>query len=107
MGNQYSNKRKPSFWTEDKLAKLKKLRENDKKSFGKIGKELGATKNQVLAAWNRKIIKKKFRSDLPEEEWCKPIVPSKPTLAWVPRVGSNGKYKTHEASTKKELGVHE
>jgi hypothetical protein len=94
MGNQYSNKKKPSFWTEDKLAKLRKLRENDKKSFGKIGKELGATKNQVLAAWNRKIIKNKFRSDLPEEELAKPIVPSKLTLAWVPGVGSSGKYKT-------------
>jgi hypothetical protein len=94
MGNQHTNKNKPSFWTEHKLAKLKKLRKKDKKSFGKIGKELGATKNQVLAAWNRKIIKKKFRSDLPEEERPQPIVPSKPTLAWVPGVGSSGKYKT-------------
>jgi hypothetical protein len=94
MGNQYSNKRKPSFWTEDKLAKLKKLREEEKKSFGNIGKELGATKNQVLAAWNRRIIKKKFRSDLPEEERPQPISSSKPTLAWVPGVGSSGKYKT-------------
>jgi hypothetical protein len=48
----------------------------------------------VLAAWNRKIIKKKFKSDLPEEERAKPIVPSKPTLAWIPGVGSSGKYKT-------------
>ena len=94
MGNQHTNKNKPSFWTEDKLAKLRKLREEDGKSFDKICKELGATKNQVLGAWNRKIIKKKFKSDLPEEERVKPIVPSKPTLAWVPGVGSSGKYKT-------------
>lgn len=94
MGNQHSNKRKPPFWTEDKLAKLKKLREDDNKSFGKIAKELGCTKNQALAAWNRRILKKKFPSDIPEEERHQSTAPAKPTLAWVPGVGSSSRYKT-------------
>lgn len=104
MPNQHHNKNRPSFWTEKRLANLNELR-NRGLSFEKISLIIGCTKNQALGAWNRKIAKKKFPSDFPNKP--KPVGSGKPTLAWVPGVGSNGKYKTHEASTKKELGVHE
>lgn len=93
MGNQYANKKNPPFWTDERLANLVKLRKEGK-SFGLIRKELGCTKNQALAAWNRRILKKKFPSDIPEEKRCQPIVPAKPTLAWVPGVDNGCNYKT-------------
>lgn len=92
MGNQYANKKNPPFWTDERLANLVKLRKEGK-SFGLIRKELGCTKNQALAAWNRRILKKKFPSDIPEEERHQPTAPAKPTLAWVPGVKSGGSYK--------------
>lgn len=104
MPNQHHNKNRPSFWTEERLARLNELR-NFGLSFEKISRIMGCTKNQALGAWTRNIMKKKFPSDFPNKP--KPVGSGKPTLAWVPGVGSNGKYKTHEASTKKELGVHE
>lgn len=93
MGNQYYRNGQPLFWTEARLEKLKELR-GQNKSFGKIANEIGCTKNQALAAWNRKILKKKFPSDIPKEKRSQPAAPSKPTLAWVPGVESGGKYKT-------------
>lgn len=93
MGNQYYRSGSPVFWTEEKLDLLKRLR-GQNKSFGKIANEIGCTKNQALAAWNKKILKKKFPSDLPEEKRPQTAVFSKPTLAWVPGVESGGKYKT-------------
>lgn len=91
MPNQHDNKNKPSFWTEERLAKLNELRTRGL-SFEKISLIIGCTKNQSLGAWNRKIAKKKFPSDFPNKP--KPVGNGKPTLAWVPGVESGGKYKT-------------
>ena len=91
MPNQHHNKNRPSFWTEERLAKLNELR-NRGGSFEKISLIIGCTKNQALGAWSRKIMKKKFPSDFPNKP--KPVGSGKPTLAWVPGVESGGKYKT-------------
>lgn len=91
MPNQHHNKNKPSFWTEERLAKLNELR-NRGGSFEKISRIIGCTKNQALGAWTRKIMKKKFPSDFPNKP--KPVGNGKPTLAWVPGVESGGKYRT-------------
>jgi hypothetical protein len=94
MANQYTVKYNKGFWTDEKLAKLKELRESGL-SFGKIGHEFGATTNMVLSAWYRKIEKRKFKSDyLTKEQAAVPLEErNKPTLAWVPGLTETKAYR--------------
>lgn len=94
MANQHTVKYNKGFWTDERLAKLKELREGGL-SFGKIGYEFGVTTNMVLSAWHRKIVKTKFKSDyLSKAESAVPFVErNKPTLAWVPGLTETKAYR--------------
>lgn len=83
-------------WTPSRLKTLKKLRESGK-SFGQIGKIMGCTSSSAVSAYHRKVAHTIFVSNLSpsrrEEEREKREKTAIPTLAYVPHIPPNPKFR--------------
>lgn len=95
-------------WTPERLEVLKEMRERNI-TYAQIARDMGCTRNSVVSAWHRRInphvtfsrlskAKKRQRIDeinsMIEEEKLRQI----PTLAWVPNLRENARYKMLEVT---------